>query len=351
MIVSILAFTCIRNEGPFLLEWIAYHRLIGVTDFLFFSNDCTDGSDLLLSQLADHGVLRHVAQEIVPGKSPQWQALQQVARTGATERHDWAMFCDVDEFPMVHVGGQTLTDAIAAMPVDADAIALTWRLFGAGGQIWYRDIPVTGQFTRSAPPDLFHPIAGRSIKTLYRPSRFHKPGVHRPKRPAAGPVPVWVDGAGRRLPESFARGDGQVALPWLTAGRSIIELNHYSLRSIESFLVKVERGLANRRTRTIDLGYWIERNFNTVENTAMAAWTARLAAEIAALRDLPGVAALHDQACAWHKARAAALMRTQEGYRLFCHCLHAAGSAAISSTLARQLYTTFAEIAPAAAPD
>ncbi|GAB1479325.1 hypothetical protein MASR2M74_18860 [Paracoccaceae bacterium] len=351
MIVSILAFTCIRNEGPFLLEWIAYHRLIGVTDFLFFSNDCTDGSDLLLSQLADHGVLRHVAQEIVPGKSPQWQALQQVAGTGATERHDWAMFCDVDEFPMVHVGGQTLTDAIAGMPADADAIALTWRLFGAGGQIWYRDIPVTGQFTRSAPPDLFHPIAGRSIKTLYRPSRFHKPGVHRPKRPAAGPVPVWVDGAGRRLPESFARGDGQVALPWLTAGRSIIELNHYSLRSIESFLVKVERGLANRRTRTIDLGYWIERNFNTVENTAMAAWTARLAAEIAALRDLPGVAALHDQACAWHKARAAALMRTQEGYRLFCHCLHAAGSAAISSTLARQLYTTFAEIAPAAAPD
>lgn len=349
--MTILAFTCIRNEGPFLLEWIAYHRLIGVTDFLFFSNDCTDGSDQLLSQLAQHGVLRHVAQEIAPGKSPQWQALQHVARTGETEGHDWAMFCDVDEFPMIHVGGQTLADAIASVPADADAIALTWRLFGAGGQVWYRDVPVTGQFVRSAPPDLFHPIAGRSIKTLYRPSRFQKPGVHRPKRRAAGPVPVWVDGSGQRLPDSFARSDGRLSLPSLTAGRSIIELNHYSLRSIESFLVKVERGLANRRTRTIDLGYWIERNFNTVENTAMAAWTPRLAAEIAALRALPGVAALHDQACAWHKARAAALMRTQEGYRLFCHCLHAAGSAAISSTLARQLYTTFAEINPDAVAD
>ncbi|HRK43782.1 MAG TPA: glycosyltransferase family 2 protein, partial [Gemmobacter sp.] len=31
--MTITVFTCMRNEGPFLLEWLAYHRLIGVTDF------------------------------------------------------------------------------------------------------------------------------------------------------------------------------------------------------------------------------------------------------------------------------------------------------------------------------
>ena len=33
-----------RDEGPYLLEWVAYHRLIGFTDIVVCSNDCVDGS-------------------------------------------------------------------------------------------------------------------------------------------------------------------------------------------------------------------------------------------------------------------------------------------------------------------
>ena len=33
-----------RNEAPFILEWIAYHRAIGFDDFLIYSNDCSDGN-------------------------------------------------------------------------------------------------------------------------------------------------------------------------------------------------------------------------------------------------------------------------------------------------------------------
>lgn len=48
--------TCIvstmKNEGPFILEWIAHHRAIGVDDFLIYTNDCTDGTDRLLDALA-----------------------------------------------------------------------------------------------------------------------------------------------------------------------------------------------------------------------------------------------------------------------------------------------------------
>ena len=34
--MRITALTCVKNEGPFLLEWIAFNRIIGVTDFLFY---------------------------------------------------------------------------------------------------------------------------------------------------------------------------------------------------------------------------------------------------------------------------------------------------------------------------
>ncbi|MFN4128946.1 MAG: glycosyltransferase family 2 protein [Paracoccaceae bacterium] len=344
LLLKILAFTCVKNEGPFLLEWIAYNRLIGFTDFVVFSNDCEDGSDLLLSRLAEHGVLRHIAQRAEPDKSVQWQALQQVARDGITTGYDWAMSLDVDEFPLIHAGQHRIADAFAAMPPDADAIALPWRLFGASGHVRYDDSPVTAQFQRSAPAELYHPIAGRYIKTLFRPDRFLKPGVHRPKRHASAPLPVWYDGAGRRLPDDFAASDSQIALPTLTAGRGVIELNHYSLRSVESFIVKAARGLANRRVKSIDLGYWVERNFNTVENTAITHWSAALASEVAALRAMPGIEALHQQGCAWHRQRSSELIRTEEGYRLYCDCLHAADSATLPRRLALHLYTVYADL-------
>lgn len=345
--MKILAFTCIRNEGPFLLEWIAYQRLIGVTDLIVFSNDCDDGSDRLLDTLARHGVLRHIAHRAPEGKSVQWQALQQVARQGLTTGFDWAMFCDVDEFPMIHAGQHRLTDAIAALPADADAVVLPWRLFGANGQVRFHDAPVTGLFTRSAPPDLSHPIAGRYFKTLYRPGRFLKPGVHRPRRHANAPPPVWYDGAGQRLPDSFAERDGQIALPSLTVGRDLIELHHYSVRSAESFVVKSDRGLANRRVKSIDLGYWVERNFNTQPNTAISVWDQALAAQIGALRALPEVETLHGESCVWHRARFGALMRRHDGYRLYCDCLHAADSAVLPAGLAHQLYAAFGRIGEA----
>lgn len=342
--MKILAFTCVRNEGPFVLEWIAYNRLIGVTDFVIFSNDCDDGTDLLLDRLAEAGIIRHVRHKATEGKSVQWQALQKVDRLGLTSGFDWAMFLDVDEFPAIHAGGRRLADAIAAMPQDAEAIAMPWRLFGANGQARFVDRPVTEQFLRSAPPALDHPIAGRYIKTLYRPDRFQKPGVHRPKRMQHGKLPLWYDGAGMSLGEDFAQRDSQIALPTLDAGRSIIELNHYSLRSVESFVVKSDRGLANRRVKRIDLSYWVERNFNTVENLSMAYWSAPLTSEIAALSALEGIADLHRHSCDWHHRRCVEIIRTPAGYRLFCDCLHAVNSAPVPRGLAMHLYRLFAEL-------
>ena len=43
--------TTMKNEGPFILEWLAYHRAIGVDDFLIYTNDCTDGTDTMLDLL------------------------------------------------------------------------------------------------------------------------------------------------------------------------------------------------------------------------------------------------------------------------------------------------------------
>ena len=40
--------SCMRNEGLFVLEWVAYHALLGFDDILVFTNSCTSGSELFL---------------------------------------------------------------------------------------------------------------------------------------------------------------------------------------------------------------------------------------------------------------------------------------------------------------
>ncbi len=59
-----LIITCMKNEAPFILEWVAYHRSIGFTDFLVFTNDCDDGTVELLDTLAKHDVLTRMRQPI-----------------------------------------------------------------------------------------------------------------------------------------------------------------------------------------------------------------------------------------------------------------------------------------------
>jgi hypothetical protein len=126
-----------------------------------------------------------------------------------------------------------------------------------------------------------------------------------------------LDGSGRRLPAGFAGASGRIVLmsPRIESGR--VQLNHYSVRSAEDFLVKRARGLPNRAGRKIDALYWAERNFNNVEDRAIARHRAATAQEEARFRALPGVAEAHAAAVTAHRAKIAALLATSEGATLF----------------------------------
>lgn len=341
--MRILAATTVRNEGPYLLEWIAWHHLLGVTDFLFHSNDCDDGSDRLLDLLAQHGVIRHEPHRPPPDKSVQWSALRAAWRHDLRKAADWMLISDIDEFPVIHAGAGRFADLLDALPEGTDGVTLPWRLFGSAGRIEISGRPVTQEFTRSAPVQMRHPIAATFFKSLFRPSAFRAPGVHRPRHPQDG-VPIWVDGSGRPLPADIGANDKRLSLVGVSDGRQLAELHHYSLRSAQGFIVKADRGLPNRAVKRIDLGYWIERNFNTEDNIAALRMAPQLDAEIAALRRLPGIAALHDAALDWHRSRFAELLTTPEAYDLYSDILLAQNSAALPLDLQDSLLRQFSKL-------
>ena len=58
--MKITAVTTQKNEGACLLEWIAYHKIIGFTDIVILSNDCEDGSDEMLDHLSKAGEIERL---------------------------------------------------------------------------------------------------------------------------------------------------------------------------------------------------------------------------------------------------------------------------------------------------
>jgi len=307
-----------RNEGPFILEWLAHHRAIGVTGFLIYTNACDDGTDLLLDRLQAAGVVTHVPRE-PKGRSIQWPALRAARETDNYAAADWVLPIDCDEFVNLRAPLGSLGDLIAAVP-DADAVALAWRLFGNAGHLRFDPAPITARFDRAALDVLLFPAASRFFKTLYRNDRtvFARPGVHRPKRrTAAKRLPFWVDGTGQRLDDVFAGKDDQILLRPEQCGRALVQLNHYSLRSAEDFLIKRRRGLPNRRDKDLDASYWAERNFNTVEDLSIARHADATGHELARLKSLPGVAEAHELCIDRHRAQIAAQLAKPTEARLF----------------------------------
>ena len=329
--MRVLAILTVRNEGSFLLEWLAHHRAAGVTDFLVFSNDCTDGTNAMLDRLQAMGWLTHVRNDAHAEKGPQWQALKLAAGHPLVRAADWITVIDIDEFINIHTGDRTIPALLAALPA-ADAITLTWRMFGNAGVETLRDEPVTASFTRAADDPLDWPWRAVMFKTLYRnDGRFGQPGVHRPKGKAT-PDQRWFDGAGRPLPGGPQRIFSRLG----ETNHSLVQLNHYALGSMEGYLVKADRGRANRDASAFDLGYWVDRNLCHVEDRSILSLDS--SALRAGLMADPVLGDLHRAAFRWRQERFLALMRHEEWRALFARLLMTPPTRRIDAAEARKVW-------------
>lgn len=302
--------TTMKNEGPFILDWLAHHRAIGVIDFLVYSNDCSDGTDRLLDLLAARGLLAHRDNPFrrMPGFAPQHAALQDAETAPQVTGADWIVCMDVDEYINIRIGDGRLPDLYAAMG-EANMIALTWRLFGNADVTGFADAPVTGQFTLAAPEITRKPHQAWGFKTLFRNiDIYRKLGVHRPKglRPDLWTEVRWLNGSGQPMPRDLLRNGWRSSTE--SVGYDWVQLNHYACRSAESFLVKRDRGRVNHVDRDQGLNYWFRMNHNAQPEASIARMGPTAAAERARLMADPEIAAAHQACCAAHRARVAALL-------------------------------------------
>ncbi len=306
---KITVVTGMKNEAPFILEWIAYHRAIGVTDFLVYTNDCSDNTNDILDRLQDLGVLTRKDNPWKKGskQKPQHAALKDAVNHPLVTEADWVLTIDVDEFINVHVGDGTLGAFFEAANYP-NVVSFTWKFFGNGEVHEYEDRPVVEQFLRCAPEVIPKPRLGWGFKTMFhRTAPYLGLGVHRPTKPVSDNLETlrWVNGSGKVMPPSIHTRGWRSTTESL--GYRLATLNHYVLRSADSYLVKRERGRINHTDQDQGLYYWSRRNYATEIDDRMLRRLPMLEKERSALLKDKKLARLHKKAVDWHRGRVAQL--------------------------------------------
>ncbi len=295
-----------KDEGPYLLEWIAYHRAIGFTDFLIYTNDCSDGTDLLLDRLEQNNVVTHVRNQVLK-RGPHKSALKAAKSHDLYQKADWVYVCDVDEFLNIKVKDGTVNDLIAHFP-KAEAIPVTWKLFSNNGHRVLFPGKCTQAFTDSE-PTLPQPGAkGRFVKTLFRPSdKIKRMGLHAPifEDDMASSVKwgaVWQ----KKDPSSDPR------RPQQDFGYEVAQVNHYAVRSIDAFLIKRNRGRANHVGETIGADYWTRWCVGGEEDKSILRHADAMNAEYQKLISDPVVAQLQEGARAFQTQQLESLLERDD---------------------------------------
>ena len=301
----------VKDEGPFLVEWVCWQRLLGFTDIVVVTNGCTDRSPALLDALAAAGWVTHLVHEVPEGRQITARKLAAAKALPQVAGADWVMVCDVDEFLVIHAGGGRVADLLAAPGRDFLGMSIPWRIFGTSGRARWEDGLLHRQCLRAG-------VAGGRlsgwVKSIHRhPGWFGKLAEHSPKRLRPRRLAqwgtggmVWVNPAGQEVTGWTPADDSLRILPEPLRGWDVAQVNHYMLRSVESFSLK--RGTLSPvagKDRYTD-AYYEKAEQNAVEDRSALRHAAEFDGIHAEAMALPDVRRLHHLCCADYVRRLAA---------------------------------------------
>ncbi len=204
----------LKNEEPYLKEWLDYHLMAGVEHFYLYDNESPDNQREVVKPYVAAGIVDYIP---LPGKAMQFVAYNDAVNKFKFQAR-YIAFIDSDEFVFPRTG-QSITqvvDEILSGKPNAAGVAVNWQLYGSNGhETANLSRGVLERFTRRAPVDW---STNRHVKTVSNPRKINS--VNENGKPVQGynNNPVTVD---------------QIAL------------NHYYTKSREEFTSKQNRGLAD----------------------------------------------------------------------------------------------------------
>ncbi len=232
--------SCMKDEGIFLLEWIAYHKAIGFDEIWVATNGCRDGSDVLLDCMADRGLVRHIHNVVPEDVPPQRAGIEVALAAPEMADIDWLLFIDSDEFLNIHAGDGKVADLIKLIPAHVSAVPLYWRLFGDSGMAQWDGGFVLQSFTKAQ----YAPRPRYSLtKTIFRPNLFKSGRDHMPKQPVMeNPTVMTLEGFDIDPSPLFRPRLNRFAIPIEHRNWDNAAINHYAVKTPDIMRLKTDRG-------------------------------------------------------------------------------------------------------------
>lgn len=231
-----------RNDGIYILEWVAHYLILGFDHIIIYTNDNADGSEELLRLLAAHKVITLI-EDLASGKVPPEDKAYGHAVHLLHELRDfeWALFVDSDEYFVPVRRYKSVSDVLAAVQKRSpdkppSGICYHWLWFISG--MAYARTPqlLLERFQHARPHHLTKCMA--RIQDLLSMRWNHAPWV----KPGGTVIdsmfnPIDVDA-------SCTTGWWEAAEYWKIPRYGGGRINHYWPRSFEEFAVRKARGAA-----------------------------------------------------------------------------------------------------------
>ena len=242
----IAAVLIIKNEGPYLREWLEYHKFIGFEHFFIYDNESTDNTKEILHNYIKQGL---VSYTFASGKSRQMQCYEDaIARYKHKVR--WLAFIDADEY--IYLKESSSIRSFLKQYEDYAGIAINWVMFDSNH---HKAKPTSGYVISNYTQHLKNLdaiIENRHIKTIVNPQYIHH--FSNPHLPFLNLSAFF---ASKKIVTSNQEKN---AYPLTNKNFTTkIQINHYFSKSEEEYLIKINRGLADstkkRKIRKIDYDF------------------------------------------------------------------------------------------------
>lgn len=203
----------VKNEAPYIEEWVAFHLLQGVEHFYIYDNESTDGTVGKLVNFPDKIT-------IIPwDKHPGQKSAYDHAIHSFRNSTEWMAFIDADEF-LYSTRFLTVSEILNRREFnDVGAVTAHWLLYGSNGHDTKIDDLVIERFVRRQADVNPH------VKSIVRMKHAVAPyGPH-----AFKTLRRAVNEKGLELPDDYS-------LEHVNPTADLLRINHYHTKSREEAL-------------------------------------------------------------------------------------------------------------------
>jgi len=237
----------VKDEGPYLKEWIEFHKLVGVEHFYIYDNNSTDNTKQILQPYITQGLVTNIYWQMHPGQT---QAYNHCLKNYGKDSK-WIAFIDLDEF-LFGTKKDNLKDILNEYE-NYSGIGINWVCFGSNNIEKKTNELVIKRFTKRA---FLNFLPNKHIKSIVQPSLTECAG---------------------NTPHQFIYKNNSLAVDenfkFIQKNESLlknisinkIRINHYLVKSKEECLEKINRGRATIKDNRKE-DYFEKHNKNDEED-------------------------------------------------------------------------------------